>query len=83
LEVVTSKNALGISGEVFLNFQLQASKRVSTWCPSVNQEPFQCFLLCQVFAPIFGAKKVVKDIRKMIGKIIWDAREEAAYLEEK
>jgi hypothetical protein len=27
--------------------------------------------------------KVVKDIRKMIGKIIWDAREEAAYLEKK
>jgi hypothetical protein len=26
---------------------------------------------------------VVKDIRKMIGKMIWDAREEAAYLEEK
>jgi hypothetical protein len=25
----------------------------------------------------------VKDIRKMIGKMIWDAREEAAYLEEK
>jgi hypothetical protein len=23
----------------------------------------------------------VKDIRKMIGKMIWDAREEAAYLE--
>jgi hypothetical protein len=27
--------------------------------------------------------KVVKDIRKMIGKMIWDAREEAAYLETK
>jgi hypothetical protein len=27
--------------------------------------------------------KVVKDIRKMIGKMIWDAREEAAYSEEK
>jgi hypothetical protein len=27
--------------------------------------------------------KVVKDIRRMIGKMIWDAREEAAYLEEK
>jgi hypothetical protein len=27
--------------------------------------------------------KVVKDIRKMIGKMIWDAREEAAYLEKK
>jgi hypothetical protein len=27
--------------------------------------------------------KVVKDIRKMIGKMIWDAREEAAYLEVK
>jgi hypothetical protein len=27
--------------------------------------------------------KVVKDMRKMIGKMIWDAREEAAYLEEK
>jgi hypothetical protein len=26
---------------------------------------------------------VVKDIRKMIGKMIWDAREEAAYLEKK
>jgi hypothetical protein len=26
---------------------------------------------------------VVKDMRKMIGKMIWDAREEAAYLEEK
>jgi hypothetical protein len=26
--------------------------------------------------------KVVKDIRKMIGKMIWDAREEAAYFEE-
>jgi hypothetical protein len=26
---------------------------------------------------------VVKDIRKMIGKMIWDAREEAAYLERK
>ncbi len=27
--------------------------------------------------------KVVKDIRKMIGKMIWDAREEAGYLERK
>jgi hypothetical protein len=27
--------------------------------------------------------RVAKDIRKMIGKMIWDAREEAAYLEEK
>jgi hypothetical protein len=27
--------------------------------------------------------RVVKDIRKMIGKMIWDAREEAEYLEEK
>jgi hypothetical protein len=27
--------------------------------------------------------KVVKDIRKMIGRMIWDAREEAAYLEKK
>jgi hypothetical protein len=27
--------------------------------------------------------RVVKDIRKMIGKMIWDAREEAAYLEKK
>jgi hypothetical protein len=27
--------------------------------------------------------RVVKDIRKMIGKMIWDAREEAAYLEQK
>jgi hypothetical protein len=27
--------------------------------------------------------KVVKDIRNMIGKTIWDAREEAVYLEEK
>jgi hypothetical protein len=27
--------------------------------------------------------KVVKDIRKMIGKMIWDAREEAAYSEKK
>jgi hypothetical protein len=27
--------------------------------------------------------KVVKDIRKMIGKMIWDVREEAAYLEKK
>jgi hypothetical protein len=27
--------------------------------------------------------RVVKDIRKMIGKIIWDGREEAAYLEKK
>jgi hypothetical protein len=27
--------------------------------------------------------RVVKDIRKMIGKMIWDAREEAKYLEEK
>jgi hypothetical protein len=27
--------------------------------------------------------KVVKDIRKMIGKVIWDAREEVSYLEEK
>jgi hypothetical protein len=26
---------------------------------------------------------VVKDIRKMIGKMIWDAREQAAYLEKK
>jgi hypothetical protein len=26
---------------------------------------------------------VVKDIRKMIGKMIWDEREEAAYLEKK
>jgi hypothetical protein len=26
---------------------------------------------------------VVKDIRKMIGRMIWDAREEAAYLEQK
>jgi hypothetical protein len=26
--------------------------------------------------------KVVKDIRKMIGKMIWDAREEAVHLEE-
>jgi hypothetical protein len=26
---------------------------------------------------------VVKDIQKMIGKMIWDAREEAAYLEKK
>jgi hypothetical protein len=26
--------------------------------------------------------RVVKDIRKMIGKMIWDAREEAAYLED-
>jgi hypothetical protein len=25
--------------------------------------------------------RVVKDMRKMIGKMIWDAREEAAYLE--
>jgi hypothetical protein len=25
----------------------------------------------------------VKDIRKMIGKMIWDAREEAAYSEKK
>jgi hypothetical protein len=24
----------------------------------------------------------VKDIRKMIGKVIWDAREEAKYLKE-
>jgi hypothetical protein len=28
-------------------------------------------------------KNVVKDIRKMIGKMIWDARKEAAYFEEK
>jgi hypothetical protein len=28
-------------------------------------------------------KRVVKDIRKMIGKMIWDAREEAAFLEKK
>jgi hypothetical protein len=28
-------------------------------------------------------KKMVKDIRKMIGKMIWDMREEAAYLEDK
>jgi hypothetical protein len=27
--------------------------------------------------------KVVKEIRRMIGKMIWDAREEAAYFEEK
>jgi hypothetical protein len=27
--------------------------------------------------------KVVKDIRKMIGNLVWDAREEAAYLEQK
>jgi hypothetical protein len=27
--------------------------------------------------------KVVKDIRKMIGKMIWDTREEVAYLEKK
>jgi hypothetical protein len=27
--------------------------------------------------------RVVKDIRRMIGKMIWDAREEAAYSEEK
>jgi hypothetical protein len=27
--------------------------------------------------------KVVKDIRKMIGKMIWDAREEAEYSEKK
>jgi hypothetical protein len=33
---------------------------------------------------IVGLKnRVVKDIRKMIGKMIWDAREEAAYLEKK
>jgi hypothetical protein len=28
-------------------------------------------------------RNVVKDIRKMIGKMIWDAREEAVYSEKK